>query len=70
MNIIDGQATCFLCKDKFDSTQYYQFHIAMCRDKKRVYTPMNPLIKKTIVEAAEAFMRDSLPGFLIGYGEI
>ena len=69
MNLIDGQATCFFCGDRFDTFQYYEVHVAMCRDIKRTYVPMKAIDKKRVIEKAEALMREMLPGTLLGYGE-
>jgi hypothetical protein len=65
MNIVNGFASCFLCGEAFDLGHHYDYHMALCREKKRIYVRMDKEAKRIIVERVEAAMDAYCPGFLI-----
>lgn len=69
MTTLDGVAVCVICRETFEFGHHYEFHVSMCRDRRRNYVKMDPKIKQQAVELVEGFMRSNLPGILVGYGE-
>lgn len=69
MTMIDGIAVCVICRDTFELGHHYEFHVSVCRSQRRQYVKMHPEDKKRAIDMVEGYMREYLPGVLIGHGE-
>lgn len=69
MTLSDGMAICIICRETFEFGHHYEFHVTMCRAKRRQYVKMDLEVKKQAVELVEGYLRLNLPGILVGFGE-
>ena len=69
MTLLNGLAGCIYCGETFDLGHHYDFHMALCRVKKRTYSKMEPKLKRQLVANMENYIRTYIPTAFIGYGE-